>query len=128
MQFLKLKNVLFFFIFLVSIFLNILNFYVIVKSGILDFPDTIKLNLEEISDFIGSIGRRLDIFEAKLMVLENKIDSNIKSPPKDIILPVLEDKTSINPPYNEEDAQFMIDFIGFSVGVVLCVFYKWWIM
>jgi len=122
MQFLKLKNVLFFFIFLVSIFLNILNFYVIVKSGILDFPDTIKLNLEEISDFIGSIGRRLDIFEAKLRVLENKIDSNIKSPPKDIILPVLADEKSKIDSY--DDAQFIIDCVGAGVGVILYVCYK----
>ena len=49
----------------------------------------IKLNLQEISDFVGSVGVRLETFEVRLGDLENKIDSNIKSPPKDIILPVL---------------------------------------
>ena len=122
MQFLKLKNALFFLIFLVSIFLNVLNFYVIVKSGILDFSDMIKLNLQEISDFVGSVGVRLETFEVRLGDLENKIDSNIKSPPKDIILPVLADEKPKIDSY--DDAQFIIGCVRAGVGVILYVCYK----
>ena len=120
------KNTLFLLLFLVSLFLNGLNFYVIVKSGILDFPDMIKLNLQELTDFVGSVGAKLENFELRLGDLEKKIDSNIKSPPEDIILPVLTDEKPKIEPY--DDAQFYIDCAGFGVGVILCIVYKLWNM
>ena len=83
----------------------------------------IKLNLQEISDFVGSVGVRLETFEVRLGDLENKIDSNIKSPPKDIILPVLADEKPKIDSY--DDAQFIIDCVGAGVGVILYICWVW---
>ena len=102
MSYFKFENFLFFLIFLVSIFLNAIGFYVIIKSEILDLLDTIKSNLQEIRDFTGRVGSRLEIFETRLEVLQNKFENSIKPPLKDTVLPVLEDENPSITPYDED--------------------------
>jgi cell shape-determining protein MreC len=113
-------------ILLFSVFLLLGVFYATLTFEISDLSGAITSVIKKISDFASLVEDRLQNFESRLQGLENKLENLTNLPQKETVLPDLLNQHPKTDSY--DDAQFIIDCIGFTVGVVLYVSYKWWSM
>ena len=86
------KNFLIFLVLSISLFLNVITLCTILKLLILDLPDLLKLNFQEL--------------EGSISLLESRLENNVKTPIEEIASPIVKkEENSIFDAYKKDPFQ-----------------------
>jgi len=122
-----LQNVFLFLALSISIFLNTITLFLTLKLLVLDLPNLLTLNFQELKDSINLLESRLKFLENRLELLENGLKNMVKTPIAETTSPLIKKEDSILfNDYNEDPLQALIDVVGTAIGVFCYVCWVWY--
>ena len=129
-----LQNVFLFLALSISIFLNTITLFLTLKLLVLDLPNLLTLNFQELKDSINLLESRLKFLENRLELLENGLEllenglkNMVKTPIAETTSPLIKKEDSILfNDYNEDPLQALIDVVGTAIGVFCYVCWVWY--
>ena len=122
-----LQNVFFFLVLSISIFLNTITLFLTLKLLVLDLPNPLTLNFQELKDSINLLESRLKFLENRLELLENGLKNMVKTPIAETTSPLIKKEDSILfNDYSEDPLQAFIDVVGTAIGVFCYVCWVWY--
>ena len=122
-----LQNVFLFLVLSISIFLNTITLFLTLKLLVLDLPNLLTLNFQELKDSINLLESRLKFLENRLELLENGLKNMVKTPIAETTSPLIKKEDSILfNDYREDPLQALIDVVGTAIGVFCYVCWVWY--
>ena len=122
-----LQNVFLFLALSISIFLNTITLFLTLKLLVLDLPNLLMLNLQELKDSINLLESRLKFLENRLELLENGLENMVITPIAETRSPLIKKEDSILfNDYSEDPLQALIDVVGTAIGVFCYVCWVWY--
>ena len=122
-----LQNVFLFLALSISIFLNTITLFLTLKLLVLDLPNLLTLNFQELKDSINLLESRLNFLENRLELLENGLKNMVKTPIAETTSPLIKKEDSILfNDYREDPLQALIDVVGTAIGVFCYVCWVWY--
>jgi len=122
-----LQNVFLFLALSISIFLNTITLFLTLKLLVLDLPNLLTLNFQELKDSINLLESRLKFLENRLELLENGLKNMVKTPIAETTSPLIKKEDSILfNDYSEDPLQALIDVVGTAIGVFCYVCWVWY--
>jgi len=122
-----LQNVFLFLALSISIFLNTITLFLTLKLLVLDLPNLLTLNFQELKDSINLLESRLKFLENRLELLENGLKNMVKTPIAETTSPLIKKEDSILfNDYREDPLQALIDVVGTAIGVFCYVCWVWY--
>ena len=122
-----LQNVFLFLVLFISICLNIITLFLTLKLLVLDLPNLLTLNLQELKDSINLLESRLKLLENRLELLENGLENMVKTPIAETTSPLIKKEDSILfNDYNEDSLEALVDGAGTSIAVFCYICWVWY--